>query len=485
MLIALPLVAIGGCGSSAPENEDVGVASIALTETPSDVSCIEVTATGTRQLIKRFDVTPGTSARFEMAGLPLGQVQFGASAFAEACARQAQGASPTWIGDAVVATIVKQVVAQVTLVMRRNGRVSVGVDFRDCVAGFVDLGTLDGTATINPIDMNDRGQIVGLAATPPEAFLWSGGVMRALGTGPDSSAVAINDKGQVAGTKPSQAFLWEDGVVYDIGDLGGHWSAAVAMNEVGQVAGISATATYEQRAFIWQPGSTIVDLGTLGGSYSTARAINAHGQVVGDSQTSVGESHGFLWQAGLMRDLGTLGGSSSTAMVINDAGQVAGRSTNAAGEEHVFLWEAGIMRDLGSLGGDACYPQALNEGGQLIGQGNIPGGITHAFLWEAGVMRDLGTLGGLASGPLGQRSLNESGEVVGLAETDRGEFHAFLWKAGTMNDLGTTGVPFTQAVGINDSHQIFGYTQTASNRTRGFFFDVSRCPVAETPAGGQ
>lgn len=262
-VMVLGVLVMNGCGAGdSTGSEDVGAALVALSVAPTDVSCLEVTATGTRQVIKDWDVVAGANQTFEIAGLPLGDVQFSALAFAEKCS-QHQGATPTWTSDPVVERIAKNVVAQVMLVMRRNGRASIAVDFADCVAGFVDLGTLDGTATINPVDMNSQGWIVGTTATEP--FLWSGGIMHPLGTGVGSNVVAINDKAQVAGNSANGAFLWQDGVTDTIGTLGGGGASATAMNEVGQVTGASVTSGGDQHAFIWQPGGDVVDLGTLGG----------------------------------------------------------------------------------------------------------------------------------------------------------------------------------------------------------------------------
>jgi probable HAF family extracellular repeat protein len=105
-------------------------------------------------------------------------------------------------------------------------------------------------------------------------------------------------------------------------------------------------------------------------------------------------------------------------------------------------------------------------------------------------MRDLGTLGGaesaaaLSTSELGRRSINNAGEVVGVATTALGETHAFLWKGGIMHDLGISGVQRTNAVGINQAHQIVGYSiSTFDSPPRGFFFDAGTCPIG-APASG-
>ena len=97
----------------------------------------------------------------------------------------------------------------------------------------------------------------------------------------------------------------------------------------------------------------IIDLGTLGGRSSQVFAINSRGQIVGVSATASGDDHAFLWQDGTMSDLGTLGGTYSLATGINARGQVAGESESAPGQFHAFLWQHGTMSDLGTLGGNS------------------------------------------------------------------------------------------------------------------------------------
>ena len=122
----------------------------------------------------------------------------------------------------------------------------------------------------------------------------------------------------------------------DLGTLGGTDSSATAINDRGEIVGYSTTATSDRHAFLWRRGE-MIDLGTLGGIDSFAVAINNRGQVVGRSDsvmaypdTSYWRSHAFLWQDGQMTDLGTLGGRNSGAEGINDVGQIVGYSFSAA-----------------------------------------------------------------------------------------------------------------------------------------------------------
>src|SRR5260370_21885106 len=74
----------------------------------------------------------------------------------------------------------------------------------------------------------------------------------------------------------------------DLGTLGGPDSDALLINERGQIAGISITtidpATQQATVdpFLWENGK-MIDLGTLGGTSATPDAINNNGQVVGIS----------------------------------------------------------------------------------------------------------------------------------------------------------------------------------------------------------
>ena len=74
-------------------------------------------------------------------------------------------------------------------------------------------------------------------------------------------------------------------------------SSAVAINERGQIVGTSATGDGgigKRHLVLWRNGK-ITDLGTLGGAESDASAINERDQIVGVSNTAKGMRHAVLW----------------------------------------------------------------------------------------------------------------------------------------------------------------------------------------------
>jgi probable HAF family extracellular repeat protein len=129
----------------------------------------------------------------------------------------------------------------------------------------------------------------------------------------------------------------------DLGTLGRTYtdSSAVAINGRGQIVGTSATGDGgigKRHLVLWWNGK-ITDLGTLGGGFDEAVAINEHGQVIGNSVPAGGAVvHAFVWQNGKITDLGTLGGQESDASAINERDQIVGVSNTRSGTRHAVLW---------------------------------------------------------------------------------------------------------------------------------------------------
>ncbi|MFN2427230.1 MAG: hypothetical protein ABR587_12375 [Candidatus Binatia bacterium] len=329
----------------------------------------------------------------------------------------------------------------------------------------VALGTLGGTES-TALSINNAGQVAGhaeLANGEFHAFLYSGGAMTDLGalaSSDHSSATAINEAGQVVGRMNvpggTHAFLYDNGIVTDLGTLGGWLSDAAAINDAGQVVGWSLTSE-TARAFLYEDGAMSI-LGMLGTS-SFAIDINNAGQVAGDFITEEGDQHAFLYSNGVMTDLGTLGGNESHARAMNEAGQVVGDSLNAAGERRPFFYSSGVMTDIGSFGSTSGLAQDINDAGQVVGTSTLAGEtMGHAFLYSANTMTDLGTLWGTHSGAT---AINNSGQVTGWVSSGAGTVaKPFLYSDGLMFDLGSLpGNARTYTTDINDAGQVVGYAQ--------------------------
>jgi probable HAF family extracellular repeat protein len=112
--------------------------------------------------------------------------------------------------------------------------------------------------------------VVGYAHGPDgweTAYVWTkAGGMRDLGERGGSSALAINQNGDIVGYARSQATMWtSNGNVVDLGRIGViATSYARAINSVRQVVGQSGSNSMDH-AFLWTEGQGMQDLGTFGG----------------------------------------------------------------------------------------------------------------------------------------------------------------------------------------------------------------------------
>jgi probable HAF family extracellular repeat protein len=322
-----------------------------------------------------------------------------------------------------------------------------------CSQWISDSGWIAGSATNGKID-----PVAGFPAI--NAALWRNGQLLNLGTfgGDESLAWSVNDQGQVVGfatnTIPDQfagavsfgysatqthAFLWQNGRMHDLGTLGGPDSDALLINERGQIAGISITtidpATQQPTVdpFLWENGK-MIDLGTLGGTSGTPDVINNKGQVVGISNLAGDQTwHPFLWSNGVLRDLGTNGGSFGEARWINDGGDAAGWAT-LTGDfvGHATLWKEGKIVDLGATTDLPCsYANGINNLGQVLGAlQHCPDVIAgrEALLWEKGDLVNLNTLIPLGSEIVLIQAItaNDRGEIVAEGRLLNGDLRAVL-----------------------------------------------------------
>jgi probable HAF family extracellular repeat protein len=343
-------------------------------------------------------------------------------------------------------------------------------------------------------------------------FKWQDGVASQLSALPGfnglngANGVWVSDSGLTAGISENgldpltggpavEAILWgTDNSLTDLGTLGGNQSSANAVNNRGQVAGEALntipdpytsdyanffiSGTTQVHAVRWTQSRGMQDLGTLGsGTDSAAFSINERGQIAGWSFTNttpnpvldtcsaattyVPTEDPFLWENGKMIDLGSLGGTCGQALALNNRGQVVGFS-DLPGDAgvHAFLWDhTGGMQDLGTLGGDNGEAVSVNDAGDVAGSDMRADGSIGSFLWRKGVMTDLGTVGTTwGSNAFG---INSRRQIVGnLLDNNGNEISAFLWEdGGPMVDLNTlippnSGVQLTKGLYVNDRGEI-------------------------------
>jgi len=181
--------------------------------------------------------------------------------------------------------------------------------------------------------------------------VWENGQIEELptyGGDPDGFAIAINDRGQVAGASgvcstfnvinglylsPVHALLWDHGKATNLGSLGGNFgNQAHGMNNRGQVVGTSDLAGDAVfHGFVWSQSTGMQDISPLpGDTYSVALAINDPGVVTGVSlDATFTILRAFVVVDGVPTDLNTLISANSplrlqTACSINSRGEITG-----------------------------------------------------------------------------------------------------------------------------------------------------------------
>jgi uncharacterized membrane protein len=171
-----------------------------------------------------------------------------------------------------------------------------------------------------------------------------------LSGGSTSRANAINGTGLIVGQADasglSHAVVFSGGALTDLGVPSGPFGAdlrtyqsstATAVSDAGQIAG-TVNGDDGSMAVLWQSYSSVVALGALtAGGTSRAYGVNSSGAVVGTS-----DGVAFLFDDSGMHDLNSLLSSTSSGWqlaegdAINDLGQIAGTGW-IDGQQHAFL----------------------------------------------------------------------------------------------------------------------------------------------------
>lgn len=243
-------------------------------------------------------------------------------------------------------------------------------------------------------DINDLGTVVGYSAsgdTATHAFRWSviGGVMENLSDsigGANSSAFAINNPGQVAGTAslggPVAAVWQTDGSFTNLG----HYERAGAPPLMSHAFDISDSGHVAAWTYFQDGGAQVWRWHALQGQVALPDLAGGTGHYFPNAVNEQGWTVGETW----------LGSSSSDVRAV--------------------MWSP--SGDALALQGNGFYSSAaldINADGTVVGRGHGPGGA-RAFIWTAehGMVDAASRVVNLGSFRLGEASaINQLGQIAG------------------------------------------------------------------------
>ena len=274
--------------------------------------------------------------------------------------------------------------------------------FRD--GRFTPLGGVPGATIAVHLNVNNRGQVVGLYI--------------------DAAEAATAPPGQLP---PFRSFVKDrHGRVTTFAVPGAAATLAAGINDRGQIAG-----TYRQAA----PGGGPPPPGTV---------------------------HGFVRQPGGRITTIDLPGRANTAVTdINNRGQLVGMTGDAAGQGLGFVRDPDGKLTIIELPGPAGVQEilALNDRGQVTGTWDdrpepptIEPGSRHGFVWDRGRLTRFDVPGSLATAPFG---INNAGQITGAYADATGNNHGFVLQRGRYTTIDAPGRPANSAAwGINDRGQV-------------------------------
>jgi probable HAF family extracellular repeat protein len=245
-----------------------------------------------------------------------------------------------------------------------------------------DLGTLPGYPSSNVTGLNATGDAVGVSSSADgsshRAFLYHSGSLTDLGPG---TASAINVFGAIVGTSANnRAILFQNGSEIDLGNFGdSSLTSAVDINDSGQIAGTSfvrlANNTFVNHPFLYQSG-TWHDLGLPAGlPLGFPTAINNLGQIVGNSGSLGSPSlPPFLYTNGAIYNLDSLLDSSGAGLSLEVAYDI--------NDNGVILAEGVGPLSGGSTGYEAVLLTPVPEPDSGALAGIATGFVVGAWLWR-------------------------------------------------------------------------------------------------------
>jgi len=259
----------------------------------------------------------------------------------------------------------------------------------------------------------------------------------------------------------------------------GHSSQALAINDRGDVAGFETTKDGNHRAVVWRAGERIVlheqleklpKMSSHPVVWSKASSIDESGNAAGVLFTS--EKKLFIFRfRGETPELYALGNASEETDVrmFNPAnGQGVAVVTTAANSPRAVTFdvESSSSTEIPLLpignGEEFSFSRAFdqNQAGHVVGEVKQDNGVIRAFLSVKGRYFDLGVIRGAQDSSA--HALNSKTKIVGKSSFSDGRQRAFIWAPGykirALSEFarGSELREFTHAFDINDRDVVVG-----------------------------
>lgn len=170
-----------------------------------------------------------------------------------------------------------------------------------------DLGAMSGYQSTDPQDINDLGQVVGIATNTTNfnttAFRWQNGSFTNLGAlapGAASSALATNNTGTIVGTSNGGfPVRWVNGQIQSLPvPAGVIQPTPVDVNDNGDIIGwgTSMTPGALYASAFWRNGQPILLPPWPGATQTMARSINNRAEITGEGNiVAGGPMHALMW----------------------------------------------------------------------------------------------------------------------------------------------------------------------------------------------
>jgi probable HAF family extracellular repeat protein len=200
-----------------------------------------------------------------------------------------------------------------------------------------------------------------------------------------TTAVGINNKGQVAIGSDAGVFLWERGAYTHLGP-----GYPTAINGEGWILG-----TTPRGVAIFRKGhrSQPLSINLIPTGFNDCGEVSGY---VGPGCSGCG-SHALYWHAGQLTTLAPSSGPAdhlgARALGLNNRGQVVGTSESdtSQGRTHALIWSDGRVSDLGCFGGDHAAARGINDRGQIIVTSySVATCMARTFLVDGGRVIELG-----------------------------------------------------------------------------------------------